>query len=378
MRVNHQAEVGDDVLNLLALVERQPAIDAVVDAVLPKLLLKDSRLGIRPVENGKVAPFQPITSTDSQQLTRHIASLLLVGSRLKHGNGLTLFPVRIDLLGNAALVVGNDAVGSAHDGLRRAIVLLQLEQARMVVAALEGKDIVDAGTAETVDTLRVVAHHTDVLMARCQLPHNFVLRQVRILILIHQHKAETFPITLQDVLVLFKKVIRQHQQVIEVHCVSQTKAMGIALIDVAYGGQATLHVFLIHGRVVVIHASRDEDVLRFADARLHGVGFVHLVIQPHLLDDGLDEAARIALVVNGEVGSIAQRLGLPSEDFRKETVECPHPEVACRLLAHSRGNTAFHLCRSLVGESEREDFPRLVALHLHQMGNLVRQYARLA
>ena len=52
--VDHDAEVGDDVLHLFALVERLPAVDPIGDALLPQRLLEDTRLGIGAIEHGKL------------------------------------------------------------------------------------------------------------------------------------------------------------------------------------------------------------------------------------------------------------------------------------------------------------------------------------
>jgi hypothetical protein len=55
-RVEHQPQVGEHVLDLAALEERDAADDAIVDAVAAQLLLEHARLGVGAVEDGDVAP----------------------------------------------------------------------------------------------------------------------------------------------------------------------------------------------------------------------------------------------------------------------------------------------------------------------------------
>ena len=86
-----------------------------------------------------------------------------------------------------------------HDGLRRAVVLLQFEQTRGGVQLLKLQDVVDVRPAERIDALCVIANNTDVLVVRRQLLHDAMLRIVRILILVDQHIAEPLFILCQHV-----------------------------------------------------------------------------------------------------------------------------------------------------------------------------------
>jgi hypothetical protein len=58
-RVHDQPQVGEHVLHLAALEERQPAHDLVRHAVLAQLGLERARLGVRAVEHGTVREASP-------------------------------------------------------------------------------------------------------------------------------------------------------------------------------------------------------------------------------------------------------------------------------------------------------------------------------
>ena len=52
--VDHQPEIGQQVFDLLSLVKRESPIDFVGNVAFAKHLLKHPRLGIGPVQNGKI------------------------------------------------------------------------------------------------------------------------------------------------------------------------------------------------------------------------------------------------------------------------------------------------------------------------------------
>ena len=53
-RIHEEPQVGNDVLHLATLVERHAAHDPVRDAGTPERLLEGPRLGVRPVQHGKL------------------------------------------------------------------------------------------------------------------------------------------------------------------------------------------------------------------------------------------------------------------------------------------------------------------------------------
>ena len=88
--------------------------------------------------------------------------------------------------------------------LRRTIVLLQLKELALRIDVLKVKNVINVRTTKTINALRIVAYHTDVLLLAGELRDNLLLHGVGVLKLIDQHIAETRSIFLADVFVFMK------------------------------------------------------------------------------------------------------------------------------------------------------------------------------
>ena len=76
-----------------------------------------------------------------------------------------------------------------QDVLRRAVVLLQADDAGLGKVLLELQDVADVGAAPGVDALVLIADRADVVLAARQHAHQLVLRAVGVLILVNQDVA---------------------------------------------------------------------------------------------------------------------------------------------------------------------------------------------
>ena len=123
-------------------------------------------------------------------LVGHYLALLYVTIGTVHAQRLTHVLFREHLLAYLLTILGYQAIGCIHYRLCRAIILLQLEQACPLVLLRKLQYVIDVCSAEGVYALRIVAHHTHVLVLGGQLPYDGMLRIVRVLILVHQHVAE--------------------------------------------------------------------------------------------------------------------------------------------------------------------------------------------
>ena len=154
---------------------------------------------------------------------------------------------------------------------------------------LQPQDVVDIGSAETVDALRIVAHYTQPVVLFAQLVHNQVLREVGVLVLVDEDVAEEFLILLQHIFVVAQQDVGVEQQVVKVHRSGDAAAVPIGLVD--GGGFGTLGIAVGIDEVLVagIVIGSDQCVLGIADLVLNGGGLIDLVVQPHVLDDQLDQ-----------------------------------------------------------------------------------------
>ena len=60
-------------------------------------------------------------------------------------------------------IVGDDAVSNIYNVLCRPVILLKLKDSQFRIIFFEIQDILDVCSAERVDTLRIITHHTNIL-----------------------------------------------------------------------------------------------------------------------------------------------------------------------------------------------------------------------
>ena len=120
-------------------------------------------------------------------LLRHESGLFRISHTVQHPYLFSLLPFRIAFLGDAAFVVGDDAVRGIDYGLSRAVIAFQADYLAIRVILLEIQDVLDLRAAESVDGLGIVSDHADIAVKHRQLPQNDILREVGVLILVHHN-----------------------------------------------------------------------------------------------------------------------------------------------------------------------------------------------
>ena len=126
------AHVGDDVLDLLAVVEALAADDAVGDAGADQRILDGVGLGVHPVEDGVVGKFLSLCHVVQNGVGDKARLVLLVECAVD----LDRCPLRVlgpQRLALALGVVFDDGVGRVQDGLGAAVVLLQADDLGVAV-----------------------------------------------------------------------------------------------------------------------------------------------------------------------------------------------------------------------------------------------------
>ena len=159
--------VGDQILDLLALVEALAAVNPVLGATPHEGLLKHAGLGVGAVQHGNVAGVVAV----SYQLLGHLqyeGGLVPLVHGVVQRDALApvvLGPQRLLL---AALVVGDDLVGGVQYVAGGAVVLLQLDGHALGEVLFEIQYVPKVRPAPAVDGLVVVAHHTQVMPVTSQ------------------------------------------------------------------------------------------------------------------------------------------------------------------------------------------------------------------
>ena len=116
--VGNDAEIGYHVLDLLALVERQAAVDAIRDAVLAHLLLERAALRVGTVQDGEVGVFRTLLTADAPDVVTHNHGLLLVAVGWLQCQPLTLLVLAEHVLVYLPFVLPYQTVGSLYYELR--------------------------------------------------------------------------------------------------------------------------------------------------------------------------------------------------------------------------------------------------------------------
>ncbi len=231
VRVDDQLQVGERVLDFLALVEPDASDDLVRDAFPHQLIFDRARLRVRAIEHGRhrvhvVHPRLLDRSDDEIGLLELVAAPEV-------DDLLAAFPVGPQPLVLAVAVLLDDRRGGVEDDLRGAVVLLEPDGLRLAEIGLEVEDVAQVGAAPLVDRLIGVADDGDVAMRPGEVADQQVLRTIRVLVLVHHHVLELARIPLADLLRCVEQLDRLQQQIVEVECVRVAQHGQVPLVDLA-------------------------------------------------------------------------------------------------------------------------------------------------
>jgi hypothetical protein len=152
-------------------------------------VFQHARLGVGPVEDREVARRQRRRQRVSMWPATNSASSRSVSPSNRTIGSPSPSSVN-SRFGPPLAVLLDDRVGGGQDVAGRAVVALQLDDARARVVALEVEDVADVGAAPAVDRLVLVADDGDAAGAPRQQAHQPVLDAVRVLELVDQHVVE--------------------------------------------------------------------------------------------------------------------------------------------------------------------------------------------
>ncbi len=361
-------EVRDDVLDLGALVEARAADHLVRDGLADEHVLQHPRLRVRPVEDADLRAREALLD-EPGDLRRDEACLGVLVLDLEGMHGLTLAELREELLRLALAVVRDDRVGRAEDRVRRAVVLLEGDRARVGEVALELHDVADVGAAEGVDRLVRIAHGANVPVLFGQELEEPVLRVVRVLVLVDQDVPEGLLPVLARLREVLEHLDGEVEHVVEVDRVRLDEALLVPLVHVGDG-------LVVEGRdALLVLRGADEVVLGGRDLVVDAARDEPLRVLVELFEDLLRQADLVGLVVDREVRTVAEPLGLAPEDAPAGGVEGEDP-VGC---VPEHGLEPFaHLAGGLVGEGDGQDLVRLHAAGVDQVRDAMREHTRLA
>ena len=255
-------------------------------------------------------------------------------------------------LAQSPLVRRDHAGGGGEDMLRRAIVLLQLHDRRARKILLEPQDVAHLGPAPAIDRLVVVADAADVLVRRRQQPQPQVLRDVGVLVFVHEDIAEPPLVLFQHIRMGLEDRDHVQQQI--------AKVAGVQIEQPPLVGRIELHPLVIEGpRIGQRHLVRREGLVLPAvdDPRQHPRRPAFLV-DPLGHDQLLHQPDLVVGVQNREVRLQPHQLRMTAQELHADRVEGAEPRHPLHRLAHQPAHAVLHLARGLVGEGHGQDLVR--------------------
>ena len=161
--VDGKAQVGQNVLDLLAVVEALAAVDAVGHAGEDQVLFRHAALRVCAVQDGHLLVLHAL-GVQAQDLPADKAGLALLVRQGRDQDRLARAPLGPKALALSARVVGDDGVGRLEDAVGGAVVLLELYRVAVLVVLFKVEDVADVRAAPAVDGLVVVAHDAQVVL----------------------------------------------------------------------------------------------------------------------------------------------------------------------------------------------------------------------
>ena len=206
--------------------------------------------------------------------------------------------------------MGYQGVRRLHDVAGGAVVAFQAEELALRVILLEVENVLDFRAAEGIYGLAVVPDHADIVVELGQLLEYQVLTAIGILVLVHKYIGEAVGYRHKGILVVLEEIVHVQEYVVEIHHPALLHLLLVEIIDIDQARTLGMQVGGQQFAVVAVAVDGHEVVLRHGDARKHLLGLVHLVVQGQFLDASLDGTLGIGGVIDGEVGRIAQELGI--------------------------------------------------------------------
>ncbi len=314
--VMHQLEEGEGVLHFLALIEARRPHQLVLHLAQNHRLFQRAALRVGAIHHREVAVAEGPCCHQPLDFVADVARLLVLVVGLIERDVQALAVFRVQALGRAVLVIGDQRVGRVEDRLRAAVVLLQQHDSGFRVVLPKTRHVAIVGSAEAVDRLVLIAHHEQVaLPVRLvdQGAQHLVLHHVGVLELVHQHVGPLLLILRAQRQVLAQQHSGLRQQIVEVHGVIGVQRLLVARIDPAHD--------LLEIRLRRIIRRRDHLVLELADGRAQRLRAVAFLVQVHLAQQCAHQRQLIRRVVDHPVASIADGLGLHAQHARADAVK---------------------------------------------------------
>ena len=345
----HAAQICQRIADLGALEEARAADDAIRQPELDEAILDLAHLRRDAHQHGDL---RQRVAVGLQRL-----DLLADGARLLtripgpgDGDLLAGLVLCMERLAETAFIEGDEMRGGGEDMPGGAVIALQPHHGGAGKIVLEAQDVVDFRPAPAIDRLVVIADTGQVLALLRDQPQPEILRDIGILILVHQHVAEAVLVELQNIRILAPQPQAFEQEIAEIGGVERLQALLVERIELARAPMRE-GAGLAGGHLV----GPEPAILPRIDQPGELARRPAFLVDPLGLENLLEQAQLIVGGEDGEIGAQIDELGMPAQDLGADRVEGAEPGHALADLADQRGDALLHLPRGLVREGDRED-----------------------
>ena len=350
-RVLHHPEISEHIADFRAAEEIAPLVNAVGYRTAAERALYAVRKYIIAVEDGVIAPFASFFNTIKDGLGDESRFLLLRGSAVEADHfALALFGPEGFAL--AAAVVADQRVGGVQDIAGRAVILFQPDGDRAGIFLFKFQDIGNGRAAEFINGLVVVTHDTDILAPARKQRAEDILRVVGVLIFVHQHIAEFVLIVSAYLVIVLQQQHGFEDDIVKIERVGVFHHLFVEGVNLRNG------VFIVVIRLLLVGFRQNQVVLCAGNLAHHGARVEGLFVQVEPFERFTDSTLFVVVVINGERFVIAQLFDIAAQDAQAGGMEGVRPDSGRVLFAERAHQALLKLLRGLVGEGDRNHFPR--------------------
>ncbi|CUI80596.1 Uncharacterised protein [Achromobacter xylosoxidans] len=323
---------------------------------------------VAAIQDGEVLPLRLALEARGRDFHGDGLGLVLLAVHRRNDDRLAHAQVRPQLLLEQLGVLLDHLVGRSQDALHRTVVLLQLDELEVRIVGGELGQVLDGGAAPGVDGLVIVSHRGEHGARAGQQLHQAVLADVGVLVFVDQQVTHAVLPARAHLFVVGQQDGRDADQVVEVHRLVGGQRGGVAAVDVGCLDVARRDGFArgivgLHQRVL----PQRDDALHVAQAALVGGG-----------QQFLDDRHGVIGVEDRERRLETRVARLFAQELHAQRVEGTDGQALAQLAVHQRPDALVHFARGLVGEGQRHHVATHVAAFAQQVGDLLRDDARLA
>ena len=374
-RVGDHPEVGQHILHVRRLDELEAAPFDERDIGALELELQVEGVEARAEEDGHLVEWHALLAQLEDALGDEARLRLLVAA-LHQQRRWAVAPPRAQHLGVLLRGAVDDRVGEVEDGLRRAVVLLELDDSGVGKGLREVHDVAEGGAAKGIDALAVVTDRHHVRVRGGEAAHDLGLERVRVLVLVHHDEAVGARELGRDLRLVAQQVAQEDEEVVVVDQVLLAlvarvlEAEALQVLEVLREVEVALRDDVVERlRAVDGHAQDLEDRALAREAAV-------LPVEPRPAAQQVHHVLGVAAVEDGEVGLEPDVPRRAPEHHVGEGVERPARDALAAGTPQRRG-APEHLLGRPAREGEEEDLPRVDA-RLDQARDPVDERARLA